>query len=220
MLNEKKFRAIYDEYLSSGLTIRDYCANQQINEAKFYYWQNKLKGQLPPKRGFVPVAFGNGHSSLKPQVTGSLQHRDASFLNPTTASSPDGNLPIHQQENRKVGCTQETMESFVEYKGGNLNLNKSAGADFRQLGEDLRYNVKRNYNNVYKVGGEILKGNPSAITYDSGGVQHTVGINKISVMRTTKLFGNGYRYKNIIQVMNPLHSTYQRYQILYLILAL
>lgn len=85
MLNEKKFRAIYDEYLSSGLTIRDYCANQQMNEAKFYYWQNKLKSQLPPKRGFVPVVFGNGHSSLKPQVPGALQHRGPSFLNPTVA---------------------------------------------------------------------------------------------------------------------------------------
>lgn len=59
MLNEKKFRAIYGEFLESGLTIRDYCANQQMNEAKFYYWQNKLKGQLPPKRGFVPVIFEN-----------------------------------------------------------------------------------------------------------------------------------------------------------------
>lgn len=60
MYNEKKFRVLYDEFLASGLTIRDYCANHQMNEAKFYYWQNKLKGQLPPKRGFVPVVFENG----------------------------------------------------------------------------------------------------------------------------------------------------------------
>lgn len=60
MLNEKKFREIYTGFLESGLTIRDYCVNQQMNEAKFYYWQNKLKGQLPPKRGFVPVIFENG----------------------------------------------------------------------------------------------------------------------------------------------------------------
>ncbi len=60
MYNEKKFRAVYDEFVVSGLTIRDYCANHQINESKFYYWQNKLKGQLPPKGGFVPVVFENG----------------------------------------------------------------------------------------------------------------------------------------------------------------
>jgi hypothetical protein len=50
MLNEKKFREIYSGFLESGLTIRDYCTNQQMNEAKFYYWQNKLKGQLPAQR--------------------------------------------------------------------------------------------------------------------------------------------------------------------------
>ncbi|HAH23160.1 MAG TPA: IS66 family insertion sequence hypothetical protein [Prolixibacteraceae bacterium] len=59
MLNEKKFRAIYDEFLSSGLSVRDYCLNQHFNEAKFYYWQNKLKADLPPKSGFVPVVFDN-----------------------------------------------------------------------------------------------------------------------------------------------------------------
>ena len=57
MYNEKKFRAIYDEFLGSGLNIRDFFANQHMNEAKFYYWQNKLKGQLPPKSGFIPVVL-------------------------------------------------------------------------------------------------------------------------------------------------------------------
>ncbi|MFA6335954.1 MAG: IS66 family insertion sequence element accessory protein TnpB [Bacteroidales bacterium] len=57
MLNENKFREIYDDYLESGLTIRDYCSNQRMGEAKFYYWQHRLKGLLPPKRGFVPVVF-------------------------------------------------------------------------------------------------------------------------------------------------------------------
>jgi hypothetical protein len=37
MYNEKKFRILYDEFLASGLTIRDYCANHQMNEAKFYF---------------------------------------------------------------------------------------------------------------------------------------------------------------------------------------
>lgn len=60
MLNEKKFREIYEGYLISGLTIKDYCANQRMNEAKFYYWQNKLKDLLPPKRGFVPLVFEPG----------------------------------------------------------------------------------------------------------------------------------------------------------------
>ena len=63
MLNEKKFRAIYADFLQSGLTIRDYCANQHINEATFFYWQNKLKEKLPPKRGFVPLVLEKGQPS-------------------------------------------------------------------------------------------------------------------------------------------------------------
>ena len=69
MINEKKFRVLYDEFLASGLTVRDYCANQHMNEAKFYYWKTRLKGQLPPKSGFVPVVFessGQARSSRVP----------------------------------------------------------------------------------------------------------------------------------------------------------
>lgn len=72
MLNEKKFREIYNEYVVSGLTIKDYCANQQMNEAKFYYWQNKLKDQLPPKRGFVPLVFE--HEKKTSQIPVSRQN--------------------------------------------------------------------------------------------------------------------------------------------------
>ena len=80
MYNEKKFRAIYDEFLGSGLTIRDYCANQQINEAKFYYWQHKLKGQLPPKSGFVPVVFQDGGQQARSsRVPAPVQQQSTTF---------------------------------------------------------------------------------------------------------------------------------------------
>lgn len=85
MLNEKKFRDIYTGFLESGLTVRDYCASHQMNEAKFYYWQNKLRGQLPPKNGFVPVVFGDAHSSRPMQVPAPAQDRKAMFLNPAPA---------------------------------------------------------------------------------------------------------------------------------------
>lgn len=55
MLNEKTFKAIYDDFLESGLSVRSYCLNQSINEAKFYYWQRRLKNLLPPRKGFVPL---------------------------------------------------------------------------------------------------------------------------------------------------------------------
>lgn len=85
MLNEKKFRAIYDEFLSSGLTIRDFCTNQQMNEAKFYYWQNKLKDLLPPRKGFVPLVFENGKQVW--QTPAPMQNRSHIFSNQGNAGN-------------------------------------------------------------------------------------------------------------------------------------
>jgi hypothetical protein len=68
MMNEKAFRAIYDDFLESGLSLRDFCANQSMNESKFFYWQNKLKGLLPPKRGFVPVIFSGLQQDPSPEL--------------------------------------------------------------------------------------------------------------------------------------------------------
>ena len=56
MINEKKFREIYDDFLESGLTVRAFCANHQLNEAKFFYWKRKLREELSPK-GFIPMVF-------------------------------------------------------------------------------------------------------------------------------------------------------------------
>jgi len=82
MFNEKKFRVIYDEYIASGLTVRDYCANQHMNEAKFYYWKTKLKGQLPPKSGFVPMVFnGDGHARSS-RVPDTVQPPTSAFSTP------------------------------------------------------------------------------------------------------------------------------------------
>ena len=82
MFNDKRFRVIYADYLKSGLTIRDYCANQQMNEAKFYYWQHKLKGQLPQKKGgFVPVVFDPGQQD-KPLA---VKDSQGFFPNPAPA---------------------------------------------------------------------------------------------------------------------------------------
>ena len=82
MFNEKKFRSIYDEFLASGLIIRDYCANQHMNEAKFYYWQNKLKGHLLPKKGFVSVVFENGQQARSSRVPAPVHPQSATFSTP------------------------------------------------------------------------------------------------------------------------------------------
>jgi len=82
MLNSRQYTDIYNEYLESCLTVRDFCANRQMGEAKFFYWQNKLKRQLPPRKGFVPVIFENQ------QQRGSFQVQAGSkqFSNPVAAN--------------------------------------------------------------------------------------------------------------------------------------
>jgi hypothetical protein len=115
MLNEKEFRAIYDGLLESGLTIRDYCANQQMNEAKFYYWQNKLKGKLPPKRGFVPVVFG-GQTIRPSQVPAPVQERKETFLSPAAGDntiSCEINYPNGVQIKLNGLANVETLRSLL-----------------------------------------------------------------------------------------------------------
>ena len=87
MLKERQFLSIYDGFLESGLTVRDYCANQQIKESMFYYWQHKLKEQLPPKRGFVPVVFNNGKAIRSSQVPAPVHNRSKAFPDPASANN-------------------------------------------------------------------------------------------------------------------------------------
>ena len=86
MINEKKFRVLYDEFIASGLTVRDYCANQHLNEAKFYYWKTKLKGQLPPKSGFVPMVFDNGGQARSSRVPAPVQLPPSAFSTPESTT--------------------------------------------------------------------------------------------------------------------------------------
>lgn len=66
MITEQAFMTIYDDYLESGLSVRSYCTNQGMNEAKFYYWQRKLKNQLPGQKGFVPLIFEKDRFDPRP----------------------------------------------------------------------------------------------------------------------------------------------------------
>lgn len=62
MWNLKEFESIYSRYESSGLKVRDFCANEVINEAKFDYWQKKLRESKLPVQSFVPIVLGSDSS--------------------------------------------------------------------------------------------------------------------------------------------------------------
>ena len=86
MFTANQFQLIYKEYLESGLTIRDFCVNHHMRESKFYYWHNKLKGQLPPKRGFIPVVFENVQKVVASQIPVPVQNLAKPFSDPDVAS--------------------------------------------------------------------------------------------------------------------------------------
>ncbi|MBK5247332.1 MAG: hypothetical protein JJE49_08725, partial [Peptostreptococcaceae bacterium] len=65
-----------------GLTIRDYCANLGIKKSTFYYWQHKIKKQLPPKKGFIPLVYGKGNQSRPLQVPATANDTTRTFSNP------------------------------------------------------------------------------------------------------------------------------------------
>jgi len=54
MLNESKFLELYRRQRESGLTIKDFCSNEAINESTFYYWRKKLQNKKKLK-DFIPV---------------------------------------------------------------------------------------------------------------------------------------------------------------------
>jgi len=51
---ESSFRKLYQEYLESGLSIRDFCTNHDFAVSTFYYWQKKLSDNVPHE-GFIPL---------------------------------------------------------------------------------------------------------------------------------------------------------------------
>lgn len=57
MLNEEKFLTIYEDFKGSGLTVREYCSNLGMCQAKFYYWKKKLKEKHHENKAFVPLVF-------------------------------------------------------------------------------------------------------------------------------------------------------------------
>ena len=87
MLTANQFQSIYKEFIESGLTIRDFCVNHHMRESKFYYWHNKLKGQLPPKRGFIPVVFDHGTKTQASQIPVSVQNRSKTIADPEEVKS-------------------------------------------------------------------------------------------------------------------------------------
>lgn len=55
------FRPIYQQFLESGKTVRQFCQEIEIRESRFYSWQAKLRQEAAGGRNgeFMPVSINN-----------------------------------------------------------------------------------------------------------------------------------------------------------------
>lgn len=65
-LSIPEFKIIFEEWKSSGLSVRDYCLNTGFTECKFYYWKKKLQENTEPNTNdFIPVQLNQHGGKLK-----------------------------------------------------------------------------------------------------------------------------------------------------------
>lgn len=64
MLNESKFLELYGRQQESGLKVKDFCSNEGIAEATFYYWKKKLHKDTSKNR-FIPLVVKSGQPSIR-----------------------------------------------------------------------------------------------------------------------------------------------------------
>ena len=83
MWSIQQFKLVYDRFLSSGLSVTDFCANECILHSKFYYWKKKLTEQNEAREkpsDFVPIVFSGSNTQLpvkrKVQHKTILEHND------------------------------------------------------------------------------------------------------------------------------------------------
>jgi hypothetical protein len=113
MMTALQFKGIYEQYLSLGLSVRSFCHNEGIQEARFYYWQKKLKKFQSNTAEFIPLVINKTIPSSE------LSKGNPAFLKPLIPSGgisceisyPDGTTV------RLTGCADyELLSSLVMLK--------------------------------------------------------------------------------------------------------
>lgn len=62
MENLESFKPVYEAFLESNLTAREFCKKIEMPESRFYYWQKRIRKEAAKSNGdFLPVSI-NKHS--------------------------------------------------------------------------------------------------------------------------------------------------------------
>ncbi|WP_024833746.1 IS66 family insertion sequence element accessory protein TnpA [Ruminiclostridium josui] len=73
-----KWAAIIQECRATGMSVKDWCLENNVNTAQFFYWQCKIRKQLctsvenlanDPSITFVPVQLPNSHNEPLQKVS-------------------------------------------------------------------------------------------------------------------------------------------------------
>ena len=57
-MTDSKFKKLLQEYKESGLSVRDFCANQDFAVSTFYYWMKKQNKKVEAPKEFLPLLIG------------------------------------------------------------------------------------------------------------------------------------------------------------------
>lgn len=79
MMNEALFQDLLARQKESGLTVRDFCANEGINPSSFYYWLKKSKAKDAQPKAFIPLVIGGSQLSTQKRK----------LLSPPALTEPD-----------------------------------------------------------------------------------------------------------------------------------
>ena len=60
MENLESFKPVYEAFLESNLTAREFCKKMEMPESRFYYWQKRIRNEAAKSNGdFLPVSINN-----------------------------------------------------------------------------------------------------------------------------------------------------------------
>ena len=60
MENLESFKPVYEAFLESNLTAREFCKKMEMPESRFYYWQKRIRNEVAKSNGdFLPVSINN-----------------------------------------------------------------------------------------------------------------------------------------------------------------
>lgn len=60
MENLESFKPVYEAFLESNLTAREFCRKLEMPESRFYYWQKRIRNEVVKSNGdFLPVSINN-----------------------------------------------------------------------------------------------------------------------------------------------------------------